>query len=104
MPVIIGLVDEYLGFLAGNQFVSVEVMPQPIHYGLGQFADVFYVCPGGIVFEHGDDFIIGLSGVVHGQATDDTGIENQLGMGDGPFTEHTDVQWIMVAFFGIWHQ
>jgi short subunit dehydrogenase-like uncharacterized protein len=81
----------------GSVLVGQEVVLQPIHDRLGQFAYVVPLAIRGIFDEHGDDLVVGIVAVYQPETADRQSAHQDVAMRDGLFGEHADIQWIAIS-------
>jgi len=95
----VDFVDEQDGLFAGDEFVGAEIMMNSLDENLWEVGERFGFTPDVVVFENGDDFVIGFAVIDHLQAADYFGVEDDFASVDGSFTDDADVERIAITTF-----
>jgi len=78
-------------------FVCQEIMAQAVKHRRWNIADIGPSSIGRIVFQHGDNLIVGLILIDHAQATDGNTFNEDVAMLNRSITQHADVKRVAIA-------
>src|SRR5665811_394162 len=93
----VDLRDPDLVLLARHGLVGEEVVLESGDDRLRNIGDVPCVAVDSVIHEDRDDLVICLAVIDHPQTADHSGVEHDLRTIDGPFGDHTDVEWVTVC-------
>ena len=86
---------------AREVFVGQEIVLEAVYNALRQFADVFVFAVEQIVFQNGDDFVVGFAFVNEAQAANRNGLAQNVAVRNRAFAQHTNIKRVAVAFFHV---
>ena len=77
--------------------ICKKVVLQALDQWVRALIDITHIAVEGVVFEYGDDFVVGLIAVDHAQAADWNGLQQDIAVCKRSFGQYADVERVAVA-------
>src|SRR5690606_26335356 len=100
----VGFANGYLVGFARNHFVGLEVVGNTVDKCGRNFGNVIHMAESRVVLDDSNDLVIRFAAIVHRQAAQYFGFDDDFGAVNWTLAEYADVQGVAVATFCTWHQ
>ena len=81
----------------GGFLICKKLVLQALDQRVRALIDITHIAVEGVVFEYGDDFIVGFIAVDHAQAADWNGLQQDIAVCKRSFGQYADIERVAVA-------